>query len=252
MKPSWCGLPACLSICIIGATLTVSHTRTASTILLSLILLLLLYLQVCQAMVHMADFPAFWTAIAEDGFYEEVIFCYSPSLHSPSPLPPFDSVGRVAVIMTVHIFPFLCTACPPSHILQLPPSVSYCTSIASHRIISDLHAMLRCSAHAHAHAHNGPLGSTSEESLGHCVEARFNQPARSCNDADACWESECAWGQSAEHGQPNCRCPGELLRCHPLLPHEVSKSETSAALGDIEPSREREWAHVIMRHWEKL
>ena len=191
-------------------------------------------------MVHMADFPAFWTAIAEDGFYEEVIFCYSPSLHSPSPLPPFDSVGRVAVIMTVHIFPFLCTACPPSHILQLPPSVSYCTSIASHRIISDLHAMLRCSAHAHAHAHNGPLGSTSEESLGHCVEARFNQPARSCNDADACWESECAWGQSAEHGQPNCRCPGELLRCHPLLPHEVSKSETSAALGDIEPSRERE------------
>lgn len=30
-------------------------------------------LQVCQAMVHMADFPAFWTAIAEDGFYEEVI-----------------------------------------------------------------------------------------------------------------------------------------------------------------------------------
>ena len=34
-------------------------------------------LQVCQAMVHMADFPAFWTAIAEDGFYEEVIFYFS-------------------------------------------------------------------------------------------------------------------------------------------------------------------------------
>jgi hypothetical protein len=36
-------------------------------------------------MVHMADFPAFWTAIAEDGFYEEVISysSFSPlySLH---------------------------------------------------------------------------------------------------------------------------------------------------------------------------
>jgi hypothetical protein len=32
-------------------------------------------LQVCQAMVHFAEFPSFRQAIAEDGFYEEVSDC---------------------------------------------------------------------------------------------------------------------------------------------------------------------------------
>ena len=31
-----------------------------------------LILKVCQAMVHFAEFPSFWKAIAEDGFYEDV------------------------------------------------------------------------------------------------------------------------------------------------------------------------------------